>query len=189
MRNEPILVSKKEATISGSISAVYFSSPNWSSGRIISTSTENGKTSYNEIPFAGSLCAILGEDVRLVGTWSKHIKFGLQFKVISMFIDIPISTEGIAKFLEKNPEMKGIGTVRANKIANEFGADFSEALENHPEQIAKIAGVPLKNILALKYVWDSNKNTNSVMMALSAYSVSHNQSKTLVAKYGDATLR
>lgn len=77
------------STIRGSIDRVFFASPTFSAGRLKTDSREY-------VSFAGNLFATEGDHVSLAGTWEKHPKYGRQFKVDHVAIELPQDAKGLA---------------------------------------------------------------------------------------------
>ena len=116
----------KLETIQGRIDTLFFSSPHWSAGRI---ETDDGES----ISFAGSLMIQTGDQVKLFGNWTKHPQYGRQFQVDRFEYDMPVDADGLAEYLANHPNIKGIGKVKAGKIAEKFGSEFESVLLKYPE--------------------------------------------------------
>ncbi|MGI6139136.1 MAG: YrrC family ATP-dependent DNA helicase [Candidatus Hydrogenedentales bacterium] len=97
-------------TVRGSIDRVYYSSPTFSAGRM---RVDGG----DWVSFAGNVFATEGDTVSLAGTWEKHPKYGRQFKVDHVSIEMPQDAEGLAQYLANHPEIKGIGPAKARMCA------------------------------------------------------------------------
>jgi exodeoxyribonuclease V alpha subunit len=164
--------------VRGQIDRVFFASPTFSAGRL--------KTDGRDyISFAGNLFATEGDHVSLAGTWEKHPKYGRQFKVDHVAIEMPQDAEGLARYLANHPEIKGIGPAKARAIAERFGGDFDRALEEQPEALAEAAHVPLTTIETLREHWRKTRNVNAALTWLSAYGLTHHQASTLVERLGN----
>ncbi|HOZ49060.1 MAG TPA: AAA family ATPase [Candidatus Hydrogenedentes bacterium] len=162
----------------GRIDRVFFASPTFSAGRL----KADGR---DYISFAGNLFATEGDHVSLAGTWEKHSKYGRQFKVDHVAIEMPQDAEGLAQYLANHPEIKGIGQAKARAIAERFGGDFDRALEEQPEALAEAAHVPLTTIETLREHWRKTRNVNAALTWLSAYGLTYHQVSTLVEKLGN----
>ena len=78
-----------------------------------------------------------------------HIKYGLQYKVLSYQNVVDNSKEGIVSYLSSNL-FPGVGLIAAEKVYNELGKDCLDIIEN-PYVIANfssfgryIPGTPIK---------------------------------------------
>ena len=168
-------------TLRGRVATVYFSSPEFSAGRI---ETASGDLQS----FAGKLYARPGEAVVLHGQWQTHPKYGRQFQAESLEYDTRLTVAGLAQYLANHPEMKGIGPARAERIAHEFGERFEETLRDDPGAIARAAKVPFEVIERLRDEWDRNALVNATFTQLSAFGLTHHQITTLVEKFGNSVV-
>ncbi|MEN6521134.1 MAG: AAA family ATPase [Armatimonadota bacterium] len=124
----------------------------------------------------------------LCGRWVKHPKFGRQFEVESMEYDQDLDMEGLANYIAKHPDIKGIGPSKARVIAERFGRDFDRFLTEEPEEIARAVHLPLEAIEHLRDVWQETAKVNQAMTAVSAFGLSHLQVTSLVKKFGSAAV-
>ena len=137
------------------------------------------------VSFAGNVFATEGDTVSLAGTWEKHPKYGRQFKVDHVAIEMPQDAEGLAQYLANHPEIKGIGPAKARMLAERFGGDFDRALEEQPEALAGAVHVSLAAIETVREHWRKTRNVNAALTWLSAYGLTHHQVSTLVEKLGN----
>jgi exodeoxyribonuclease V alpha subunit len=164
--------------VKGRIDRVFFASPTFSAGRLKTDSREY-------VSFAGNLFATEGDQVSLAGTWEKHPKYGRQFKVDHVAIEMPQDAEGLAQYLANHPEIKGIGPAKARMLAERFGGDFDRALDEEPEALAGAAHVSLATIATLRQHWRKTRNVNAALTWLSAFGLTYHQVSTLVEKLGN----
>jgi len=105
----------------GRVEIIYFSSPTFSAGKL---RTKTG----DRVSFAGQVFAQEDDRLILIGKWTKHPKYGLQFEADSMEYDQDLDVDGLANYIAKHPEIKGIGPSKARVIAEQFGHDFDRYL-------------------------------------------------------------
>jgi len=160
----------------GNVERIFFSDPRFSAGRL----DTGGKDS---IAFAGPLMVRVGDSVVLHGFWTTHAQYGRQFQVERYEYDMPVEVEGLVNYLANNPNVKGIGPVKARLIAERFGRNFEQALESQADEIAEIAGVSAETIQALQREWKRNNAFNSALTWLSAFGLTHHQVTLLVEKF------
>ena len=177
----PKTAAENEMQIKGRVERVHFSSPAFTAGKLRS---ESGDV----IQFAGRIFA--QEDDRLIfcGKWTTHPKYGRQFQVASMEYDQDLDVEGLANYIAKHPDIKGIGPAKARIIAERFGRDFERYLTEEPETIAQAAHVPLETIELLRDTWVETRSVNQAMTTLSAFGLTHLQVTSLVKKFGNAAI-
>ncbi len=78
-----------------------------------------------------------GEQVRLLGDWQQHPKYGEQFRFSSSQTLVPATTAGMEKYLASG-FIKGIGPVMAHRIVSRFGADTFDIIANQPERLLEV---------------------------------------------------
>jgi len=177
----PKTAAENETRIKGRVERVHFSSPAFTAGKL---RAESGDV----IQFAGRIFAQEDDRLVLCGKWTTHPKYGRQFQVASMEYDQELDVEGLANYIAKHPDIKGIGPAKARVIAERFGHDFERFLTDEPETIAQAAHVPLETIEILRDTWVETRSVNQAMTTLSAFGLTHLQVTTLVKKFGNAAI-
>lgn len=86
-----------------------------------------------------------GEDLKLIGKYIDHPKFGLQFKAHLCERALPKSAASIQKYLASGV-IKGIGPVIAKKIVQEFGDKTLEIFDKTPDKLLEIEGITPKKL-------------------------------------------
>ena len=167
------------ATVRGRIEALFFSSPQFSAGRL---RTDSGDT----VSFAGSLMVQEHDPVVLHGAWERHPKFGRQFKVSHFAFDQRMGPDGLAHYLANHPDIKGIGPVKARRIVEAFGDDFDRIIDEEPERIASVAKVPIDAVQALRTEWLRRRTLNASITWLASFELTHHQMTALIEKFGNA---
>jgi exodeoxyribonuclease V alpha subunit len=169
------------ATLRGRVEAIFYSSPQFSAGRL---RTAEGETAS----FAGALMVREHDAVVLHGAWERHPKFGRQFKVARFEFDQRMGPEGLAHYLAHHPEIKGIGPVKARRIVEAFGDDFDRAIDEEPERIAAVAKVPLDVVQTLRTEWLRRRTLNASLTWLASFELTHHQMTALIEKFGNAVV-
>lgn len=82
--------------------------------------------------------ALVGEELRLEGSWERHSAHGEQFRATRAVIALPRTPVGIARYLES---LKGIGPMLAERLFATFGEQAIEVVENEPWRVAQVKGV------------------------------------------------
>jgi len=168
-------------TLKGQIDSVFYSSPSFSAGRLLTNDRK-------EVVFAGKVFVQQGEQVVLRGQWTKHPKYGRQFAAEAMEYDLDLDQDGLARFLANHPDIKGIGPAKAKQIAQTFNGTFEKVLLDDPSRIAEAAKISASAATNLQKIWKQTRETNHVMAWLSAFGLTHHQVTTLVKKFGNNTL-
>ncbi len=177
----PKTAAENEMRIKGRVERVHFSSPAFTAGKL---RAESG----DMIQFAGRIFAQEDDRLVLCGKWTTHPKYGRQFQVASMEYDQDLDVEGLANYIAKHPDIKGIGPAKARTIAERFGRDFERFLIEEPGAIAQAARVPLETIELLRDTWVETRSVNQAMTTLSAFGLTHLQVTSLVKKFGNAAI-
>lgn len=167
--------------IRGTVIRLFTQNPTFCAGKLLPVRED--VTRGGEISFAGNCYVREGEAVTLRGQWTDHERFGRQFKVESRVHTEGIDAKGLAAWLAVHLAADGIGPVKAEKIAKEFGENFGGVLADNPEQIAIFAGVPLDNVRRLRDAWSAHEEENALGTKLAAYGLTAAQIHTLYAKF------
>ncbi|MBR2971831.1 MAG: ATP-dependent RecD-like DNA helicase [Clostridia bacterium] len=109
-----------------------------------------------------------GENVELEGQWTYHKEFGKQFSFVSYEKSLPKEIDGIIQYLS-GKMIKGVGPITAVKIANRFGMDTFDVIENHPEWLTDISGITRKKAIAISESFRAQSELRGVMMFFKDY--------------------
>jgi len=128
-----------------------------------------------------------GETVVLRGYWVNDPKWGRQFKFHSYELVIPSSLEGIKRFLASK-YIKGIGPKYAERIVNTFGKDTIRVLDETPERLIKVPGLPSKKVESIIKGWAIHRKIRDVMIFLHAHDISEAYASRIYEKYEADTI-
>jgi len=137
------------------------------------------------ITFSGPFYAREDDQLVLNGSWVEHPKYGIQFKVSSISHDLQIDPEGLSHFLANHPEIKGIGKVKAKRIADRFGDDFDKVITETPEALTHELKIPEETVSRIRHVWLQNRKFNETNTLLASFGLTAHQISTLVQKLGN----
>lgn len=87
-----------------------------------------------------------GEVLELKGAFTKHPKFGNQFKAAACTRFFPVTAAAILRYLAGGV-IKGIGPTIAMALVKKFGDATLDIMENEPERLAEVEGVSLAKAL------------------------------------------
>jgi exodeoxyribonuclease V alpha subunit len=174
-------ISSGAIALSGRIAALYYSTPRFSAGRL---RTEEG----DEVAFAGPLMAREHDPVILHGAWEHHPKYGRQLRVTHFEFHEKITGEGLAHYLANHPDIKGIGPVKARRIAEAFGDDFDRVVVEEPQRIAEAARIPLELVQALREEWIRKRSLNASLTWLASFELTHHEMMKLIEKLGNSVV-
>jgi exodeoxyribonuclease V alpha subunit len=166
-------------TVRGRVEAVFFSSATFSAGRLRVDDLET-------VSFAGVLMVRANDPVILHGTWKEHPKFGRQLKVSHFEFDQHLGSEGLAHYLAHHPVLKGIGPVKARRIATAFGDDFDRIIDEEPDRVRQVAKLSQVAVETLRDEWLRTRTLNASRAWLAAFELTHHQITTLITRFGNA---
>ncbi len=161
--------------------------------RITYQNEENGYTiarlrrlsEPGEVTVVGNLPGIVvGQMVKLTGTWVNHQQYGRQFEIEGFTFSQPVTPEGLKKFLGSGL-IKGIGPVTASNIVEKFGLDSLEIIENEPHRLTRIAGIGEKKAAVIHAAWQDQKQIKEIMIFFQGQGISPFLAAKIYRQYGD----
>lgn len=126
--------------------------------------------------------AMPGQRIVAVGEWAKT-PFGIQFKADVLTASMPITEDGLVKYLSSGI-IKGVGVKVAERITKKFGMAAIDVIESTPERLNELQGVGPKTIEKVKVGWMENQATNKIMMFLHSNGVPTGQAWRIYKTYG-----
>ena len=124
-----------------------------------------------------------GEILRMRGEWSRHPKYGRQFKVADYSTSVPATTEGILKYLGSGM-IKGLGPVMARRIVEKFGKSTLDIIEKDIDKLGDVEGIGRKRIKMIRAAWDEQKDIREVMIFLQSHGVGTGHATKIFKRYG-----
>lgn len=124
-----------------------------------------------------------GETVKLLGEWTRHPKFGEQFKVATYEIITPATARGIQKYLGSGL-IKGIGPVMAKRIVETFDVDALDIIDHNIERLSEVPGIGPGRIKMIRTAWADQKEISRVMIFLQEHGVSTTYAAKIYKQYG-----
>jgi len=167
-------------TVRGRVEAVFYSSPKFSAGRLRAADGSH-------VTFAGPMMAAVHDALILIGAWTVDPRYGQQLKVTSFTFDQDLDASGLAHFLSNHEDIRGIGPVKAERIALTFGRDFDQVIEHEPQRVADVAKVSAEVVDQLRTVWLQYRAFNTVATWLASFGLTHYQIKSLIEQFGNST--
>ncbi|MBS3787658.1 ATP-dependent RecD-like DNA helicase [Candidatus Bipolaricaulota bacterium] len=124
-----------------------------------------------------------GQDLLLEGGWTRHERYGRQFRIEKCKIDPPTTEKGVKRYLASGL-IKGIGEKYAEKIVDKFGEDTLEVIENDPENLLEISGIGDKKLEKIRESWKKQRQVKDVMVALKRHDISTAYGLKIYENYG-----
>src|SRR5262249_48620728 len=140
------------------------------------------------VSFAGSLMVRAYDAVVLHGVWETHPRFGRQLKVSCFEFDQRLSATGLAHYLANHPALKGIGPVKARRIAKAFGDDFDRIIDEDPDRVGRVAKLSPGAVTTLRDEWLRTRALNASLAWMAAFELTHYQMTALITKFGNSVV-
>ncbi|MCH5154999.1 MAG: ATP-dependent RecD-like DNA helicase [Clostridiales bacterium] len=128
-----------------------------------------------------------GDCVELDGEFVIHPKFGMQFKAVGARLKMPHTVYGIIKFLGSGL-IEGVGEKTAARIAEKFGSDTIDIIENSPKRLAEVKGISAAKAQKIADSFQALRAERDAVMFLAGYGISVNLALKLYSVYGAATI-
>mgnify|MGYP002630771456 CR=1 FL=1 len=136
--------------------------------------------------------ARVGQHVRAEGRWDRHAVFGRQFKLEDIDAQLPVTAEGMEKYLAHS-QAHGVGPVLAKRLVGHFGPDILDVIENTPERLTEVEGigkVRLERIVGARKEHSHEEEAfEKVRRFLFSYGVSKGYHARIQKKYGAEVVR
>ena len=128
-----------------------------------------------------------GQIIVLEGEWVIDSRYGEQFEFDSYSYDVPVTKEGIEKYLGSGL-IPGIGPVMASRIVDKFGDRALEIIDENPERLKEVEGIGQKRYKEIKKSWREQKQVREIMVFLLSQGISPNYSAKIFEEYGQESI-
>jgi exodeoxyribonuclease V alpha subunit len=164
--------------------------------RITYTNSENGFTiatvkvpdRHQPVTVLGKLIApVPGVTIRMEGDWTRHSKYGRQFKIVSYETTVPVTLEGIERYLGSGM-IPGLGPVMARRIVRKFGKDTLKIIDEDIHRLAEVDGIGTKRVAMIIKAWEAQKDILAVMIFLQSHGVSSTYATKIFSFYGNRSI-
>jgi exodeoxyribonuclease V alpha subunit len=124
----------------------------------------------------------VGDCVVCSGDWKQHPKYGPQFQVQVVEVDIPRDVAGIQEYLDRH--FMWIGPVLSRKLTDKFGDTIFQVLEESPEKLSSISGITPKRAASIheEYLLIKQDREHDIFFATNG--ITARMRDKLVAQYG-----
>lgn len=126
----------------------------------------------------------IGERLYAEGTWVVHGSYGKQFKAIRVERKPPDTSENIYAYLASGV-IKGVGPKTARLLVGKFGKDTLKVLDDTPEEVYSISGIPRKRAEEIITQYSERNGFRKVMDLMAENGVPMFAAARLYRVYGD----
>ncbi|HVP20080.1 MAG TPA: ATP-dependent RecD-like DNA helicase [Spirochaetia bacterium] len=173
--------SSELVTIEGTLERVRYASEDDDWSVVVLDLAESG----GEATAVGNLAGVqAGESLRLTGRWTRHPKFGRQFKVDS-FSAVPPATAAGIEHLLRSGLIEGIGKELASRLVARFGARTLEVIEKEPKKLREVEGVGPQRAQRLVDAWARQRSVREIVYLLQSCGVSTGLATRIFTLYGN----
>ena len=128
-----------------------------------------------------------GEELEFSGDYVTHPKHGLQFRANSFEKKIPVSKEGIERYLGSGL-IKGIGPQLAKRIVAFFKENTLEIIDDEPQRLREIPGIGPDRTAKIIQAWEEQRQVKEIMLFLHDHQVSTSLAVKIYKAYGEQSL-
>ncbi len=137
-----------------------------------------------ELTFVGPLPALnVGEYVVLVGNLDQHKQYGYQLQVIDCTVELPVTEEGIIRFLGSGL-IKGIGPATAKKLVQAWGTETLTILDQDLDRLAEIPRLGRNTARKIRLGWEKHQSRRSLTLLLQEFGVTPTMAQRIHEEMG-----
>ncbi|MBR4693077.1 MAG: ATP-dependent RecD-like DNA helicase [Oscillospiraceae bacterium] len=169
--------------ISGSIQSVVYANDE-NGYAVLRLTLDDGGTAtlVGTLPYAAP-----GEELTAEGTWSTHSAYGDQFRAEHIERVLPDTAAGIYAYLSSGV-LKGVGPATARNIVEHFGADSLRVLEEEPEKLAALKGIPERKAREIGAAYRKQSALRRLLEFFSAAGIRLGYAVRLYRSYGEDSM-
>jgi exodeoxyribonuclease V alpha subunit len=128
-----------------------------------------------------------GMNVKARAEKTVHPKYGEQFKVVEIEESGFTTTEAIVNYLSSSA-FKGIGVSAARAIVNHFGMETFDILDEDPDRLFDVPGLPEAKAQIVAETWLSERAAHKIRSELIKYGMTPLLATKVHKHFGDAVL-
>ena len=112
-----------------------------------------------------------GAQLKLVGSFRTHPRFGQQFHFTSYEEIVPSSKDSLVDYLCSG-YIEGVQKTLAKRIVNKFGKDTIHILDTNPERLREINGIGAETCDKIVNSWNQHKQARDLVLLLKPHGFS-----------------
>lgn len=130
----------------------------------------------------------VGETLLCRGVWSRHNRFGTQFKVHNYQTSLPATVGGIERYLGSGL-IKGVGPKTARRLVATFHTEIFDIIENAHDRLLEVPGLGPKRAGRIRQGWADHREIQNVMVFLQGHEVSPTFAIKIYKTYRDQAIK
>lgn len=147
--------------------------------RVVYVNAQNGYSvvhlrdskTQERVVLVGAMPSLVeADEVEVTGKWKMDARFGRQVQVETIQPFLPSTTSGVEKYLSSGA-VPGVGKALARAMAEHFGDDLLDVLENHTERLTEVRGIGATKADAVAEVWAQKVGNRRALIALYALGI------------------
>jgi len=173
-------------TLEGVLDQVLFANDN--NGYTVAVVLVAGEhNDFRRVTIVGNLAGLeVGSTIRAEGGFEKHPRFGEQFHVVDFETLRPAGSVAIERYLAS--EIKGVGPAFARRIAEHFGDELGEILDNSPERMREVPGIGAARARLIAATWRDASGLREVTVFLRGHGLGGSHARRIHKFYGKHAL-
>ncbi|MFQ5459529.1 MAG: ATP-dependent RecD-like DNA helicase [Anaerolineae bacterium] len=128
-----------------------------------------------------------GTPLEFVGRWVHHPRFGRQFRVSNFLEKMPVSEDGIRRYLASGA-LKGVGPATADRIVDRFGVETLRVLDEEPARLEEVRGIGAVTARRIAASWSRPDPARKAMMFLQGQGIGAGTAARIYGEYGDGSV-
>src|SRR5208282_484316 len=152
---------------------------------VIKTYAGSGDT--RAVTIIGNLAGLeIGSGIRARGRFEKHPRFGEQFRVADFETIRPAGVFALERYLAS--EIHGVGPMLARRIAEYFGDDLPDVLDNAIGRIREVGGVGPVVASRIAAAWKDSSGLRELTVFLRGHGIAAAHARRIHKQYGKQSL-
>ncbi|HKN01571.1 MAG TPA: ATP-dependent RecD-like DNA helicase [Candidatus Binataceae bacterium] len=175
-----------EAMVEGTLDHIlYVNDQSGYAVAVIKTYAGSGDT--RAVTIIGNLAGLeIGSGIRARGRFEKHPRFGEQFRVADFETIRPAGVFALERYLAS--EIHGVGPMLARRIAEYFGDDLADVLDNAIGRIREVGGVGPVVASRIAAAWKDSSGLRELTVFLRGHGIAAAHARRIHKQYGKQSL-
>jgi exodeoxyribonuclease V alpha subunit len=147
--------------------------------------TDDG--AHRRVTVVGMLTRLeVGSGLRAYGRFEKHPRYGEQFRVEDFETVQPAGVGAVERYLAS--EVKGVGPALARRVAEHFGEEIVNVLDNQPARLREVRGLGAVVAARIATAWRDSSGLRELSVFLRGYGIGAAYARRIHKVYGRDSL-